>query len=87
VQEGAAGATRAIDCRFVENVHVLAVVGFVVRDVVDKSPPSTPNPDDLVSIAQRANRDCSYCGIQTWDVTTTCQNPYRAFRQRRLLAR
>jgi hypothetical protein len=87
MEKGAAGAASAIDGRFVENLHILAVVRCVVRDVVDKSTPSTPNPNDPVSIAQRADGDCSYCGIETGDVATTSQNSYRAFRQRNLLVR
>jgi hypothetical protein len=87
VKERAAGATSAIDDRFGEKLDVLAVVGFVVRYVIDEAAPPAPDADDPVSITQRADGDCSYCGIETWDVTTTGQNPYRTFRQLRLLAR
>src|SRR3954469_15179646 len=85
VQKRSACATGAIDNCLGQNLNVLGIVGFFVRDIVDEPTPTTPNSNDSMSVAQSANGDRSNCGIQSGHVATARQNTYRAFRQLALL--
>src|SRR5207237_10922800 len=78
-QERAAGAPGAVDGGVREGLDVLAVVGFRVAHVVDEPAPPAPDTHDLVSVAQRANRDRADGGVQTGNVAAAGQNRDRAF--------
>jgi hypothetical protein len=85
VQKSSTGAASAIDDRLGEQLDVLAVVCLFVGYVVDQTAPTAANSDDSMSIAQRANGDRSYCGIQSGDIAAARQNSNRALGQLRLL--
>ena len=74
-----AGAASAVDDRFRERLHVLAVVDVGVAHVVHQPPPAAPDAHHLVAVAQRPNCDRPDGGIETGDVSAAGQNRDRTF--------
>ncbi len=56
MQEGAAGAPRAVDDLFVENLDVCTVVGLAVGNQLDQSGPAAADADNPIAFAQSADR-------------------------------
>src|SRR5205807_4681355 len=59
--------------------NLLAVVGAFVARVVDQSAPTVTDADDLIAVAQRANRDGADGGIETGDVAAAGEDADCAF--------
>src|SRR6267143_777756 len=74
MEESAPGAASAIHFGFRQLLHTFGVVGAIVPIVVDESRPPSPNADNAVTFAQRANRDRPDCWIETGDVAAAGEN-------------
>src|SRR6267143_2157684 len=74
VQESTAGATGAIDDVFGEQLEILrVVVGFVAHHF-NQTAPSVAEADDLIALAERAERDAANRGIEAGDVAASGEN-------------
>ncbi len=74
MQERATGATGAIYAFFGQVLVVIAVVIVLLADHVDQACPSAAQADDLVTFAQRSNRDRADCRVQPRDVSAAREN-------------
>src|SRR5712672_2423146 len=74
VQKSAAGSAGTIYLRLCQLLHTFGIVGALLPVVIDESGPPFPEADDAVAFAQRADRDRSYRGIETGNVTTAGEN-------------
>src|SRR5207247_2673653 len=79
VEERAAGAAGTIDDRLGERENLLAVVSALVPRVVDQAAPAMTNADDLVAVAEGANRDGADGGIETGDIAAAGEDADSAF--------
>src|SRR2546422_11363712 len=79
VEERAAGAARAIHDRFGEGENLLAIVRALFPRVVDQAAPTVTNADDLVAVAESANRDGADGVIEPRDVAAAGEDADSAF--------
>jgi hypothetical protein len=67
-------ATGAIHLGLRQLLNAFGVIDALVAVVVDESRPPAPKPYDAVPLAQRANRYCPDCRIETGDVAAAGEN-------------
>src|SRR2546426_8352248 len=73
------GSAGAVHDRFGERQSLFAVVRAFFAGIVDQTAPAVANADDLIAVAQCANRDGTDGGIETGNVAAPGEDADGAF--------
>src|SRR5512141_1011178 len=79
MQKRAARACCTIDDLFRQDLKVLAVVGVFITQDADRAQPAMADTNDLITFAQRANRDRADRGIEPRHIPAAGENTDHAF--------
>src|SRR6266436_2496744 len=79
MKKRAARAAGAIDDFFVQQNEVVGIVVILFADHVHKPGPAVPNTDNLIALAQSAERDATNRRVQTGHVAASGENANDAF--------
>src|SRR6267142_6372224 len=79
MEKRAARAAGAIDDFFVQQNKVVGIVVILFADQVHEPGPAVANADDLISLAQSAERDATNRGVQTRYVAATGEDANDTF--------
>src|SRR5438045_9414575 len=82
MQKGAAGATRAVDDLFVEKEDIVGVVVVLLADHIHETGPAMANADDVIALAQGAQRDAAHGGGDSGSVARAGEDAADALRGR-----
>ncbi len=79
MEEGAAGATSAIDDVFGEQLEIFGVVVGLVADHFNESAPAVAKADDLIAFAKSAESDAANGRIEAGDIAASGEDTDDAF--------
>jgi len=79
MEKGATGTAGAVDDFLVEEKEIVGVVEILLTDHIHEAGPAVANADDLVALADGAERDAANGGVETGNVTPSSQDTDNAF--------
>src|SRR5436309_1641395 len=79
MEKRAAGASRAIDDLFRQDLKVVAVVSLLIAQDTDRAEPAAADSDNVIAFAQGANGDRADRGIEPRHIPAAGENTNHAF--------